>query len=134
MNGAIEIALAIGAIGTALGLLFAGWRKVTRWAREGRKDIRAFKDAILGRDQIVHPDTGAVLVEAVPGIGSRMATIEAAVVEMATTHARVDRLEVRVAHLEEKEVERALARTESIELMRTIDAALKADPSPGDKS
>lgn len=128
MNGLNEWSVAIVSVAgalTALGLLA---RKARGAYREAKKDGRAFKDAILGREEILHPDTGAVLAPAVPGIGSRMATIEAAVVEMANTHARVDRLEVRVTALEAKDVERALARTESIELMRTIDAAIKSTP------
>lgn len=131
MTAATEVALAVTAIGGALALLYAGWRRVRRFVLEGRKDARAFKDAILGRDEIIHPETGVILAPAVPGIGARMATIETAVVEMASTHARVDRLEVRVANLEEKELERAQARTESIELMRTIEAAIRANP-PGE--
>lgn len=130
MNGAQEVALAIVAFSAAIAAVYTAWRRTTKVVSEGRKDVRAFRDAILGRDEIVHPDTGKVLAPAVPGIGARMATIEAAVVEMANTHLRVDRLEVRVANLEEKEVERALARTESIELMRTIESAIKADPNP----
>ena len=128
MNDTTQLAATIAAVGTALGFLAVGWRRGRRVFREGRKDARAFKDAILGREEILHPDTGAVLAPAVPGIGARMATIETAVVEMANTHLRVDRLEERVAHLEAKDIERALARTESIELMRTIDSALKSTP------
>lgn len=128
MNEATQLSIAIGAIATALAALYAGWRKAKTVIREGRKDARAFKDAILGREEILHPDTGVILAPAVPGIGARMATIETAVVEMANTHLRVDRLEERVSHLEARDVERALARTESIELMRTIDAALKSTP------
>lgn len=130
MTGAEEIALAIVAFSAAIAALWTGWRRTTKVVAEGRKDVRAFKDAILGRDAIIHPESGVELAPAVPGIGARMATIESAVVEMANTHQRVDRLEIRVASLEEKETERALARTESIELMRTIESAIKADPNP----
>lgn len=128
MSNATQLILSAGAVVTALTAIAIAWRKASRVAREGRKDVRAFKDAILGRDEIVHPETGKVLAPAVPGIGARMATIETAVVEMANTHLRVDRLEERVSTLEAKDMERALARAESIELMRTIESALNSTP------
>ena len=53
-------------------------------------------DALVGRPALVHPDTGAVLVEATPGLGPRLATIEAALVELTHTQRAIADLGVRV--------------------------------------
>lgn len=60
------------------GLVAAGL--VGRWLiRRGRRFAAKWdnaREALVGRDEIVHPDTGAVLVPATPGLGSRLAMIE----------------------------------------------------------
>jgi hypothetical protein len=129
MNSLTEIAVGTSAILAAITAIFMAWRRARIAVKAGKQDARAFKDAILGRDEIVHPETGVVLAPAVPGIGARMATIETAVVQMADTHLQVEDLRARVSVLEQKDLERAMARTESIEMLRTIESAIRSTPS-----
>jgi hypothetical protein len=125
VNGTAGLIIAVGG---ATAVVVTLLHQTRRAYKKGKREVGAFRDAVLGRDAIIHPDTGEELAPAVPGMGSRMATIEEAVVAMADERRRVDHLEERVTVLEKKDMERALARTESIELMRTIDAALKSQP------
>lgn len=105
---------------------------VARWLwpriKEAFRVFEAFKDAVLGREATLHPDTGVELVPAQPGLGARVASIEVAVMEIARTHARLDNHENRLSRLESAENERAMARTETIELLRVVDTALRTDP------
>lgn len=128
MNSVTEVAVGISALAAAVAVVYTAWRKARMGWQAGKQDMNAFKDAILGREEILHPETGVVLAPAVPGVGARMATIEDAVVKMADTHLQVEDLRDRVSVLEKKDLERAMARTESIELMRTIDAAIRSTP------
>lgn len=125
VNGTAALVIAIGGAAAVLAALL---HRARRAYKKGKREVTAFKVAVMGRDAIIHPETGEELAPAVPGMGTRMATIEEAVVSMADERKRVDRLEERVIVLEQKDMERALARTESIELMRTIDAAIKSTP------
>jgi hypothetical protein len=102
--------------GTALGLgaliaLIAGWVKVVRpkWRAFWRK-VTQFIDAIIGREAIVHPDTGRELVPAQPGIalrlmdqeqhmrdqGQQMEILTNAVAKIADSHERLEHHAVRL--------------------------------------
>lgn len=121
----MEIIITAAALLTALTVIYK-W--VWPWVRTGTRVLVAFKNAVLGTEEVKHPDTGAVLVPEQPGLGSRMATIEVAVVELLRNNRRLDDHEVRLGRLEEASAERTAARTETVELLRVVDTALKTQP------
>lgn len=91
---------------TALGVLVALGRKLWLRLRGGLSKVGAAADALLGRDAVLHPDTGAELVPATPGLGVRLAGIEqqqsdlaGAVATMARTQADVAAMQKQVADL-----------------------------------
>lgn len=109
-----------------------------RWARPKwrgvKSDVVAGRDALLGREAVHDSITGKQIAPALPGIGQRVASLEestsfigSALSKLADTHARLDDHAVRIKRLEAATDERTLARTESIELLRTIDTAFKAE-------
>lgn len=104
----------------------------------GVRVLVSFKNAVLGTEEVRHPDTGAVLVPEQPGIGSRMATLEVAVTELVRNNRRLDEHAVvlgnhdgRLERLEKASEERTAARTETVELLRVVDTALRSDPPEG---
>jgi hypothetical protein len=118
-----------------LGGLVAWFRWLRPKWRSAKADVVAGRDALLGRDAVHDSITGKEIAPALPGIGQRVTTLEEAIpaisvalTRMSDMHVRVSGVEDRVGRLERMEGERSLARTESIELLRTIDNAIKADP------
>lgn len=115
-----------------------------RWARPRvravTRDSRAIRDTLVGREAQYDSITGREIAPALPSIGQRMADSDerldrlTAVVEtIADSHVRIDALETRVTRIESiREIERALGKVESIQLMQTMESAIKADP--GDTS
>lgn len=80
----------------ALGIIFALTRKVARkWKATASRTNLAF-ETLLGRDEVLHPETGVVVVEATPPLGMRFARMEEAIVKMSETTAAVSGLSVRV--------------------------------------
>lgn len=101
-----SIIITAAAVASALGVLWALGRKLVKRARVGLTKVGAATDALLGRDAVLHPDTGAVLVPATPGLGVRLAGIEetqsdltSAVATMAKTVADVAALQQQVTDL-----------------------------------
>src|SRR5690606_11809705 len=99
----LEAAGWITAILRALATLSGAVVWAFRRSRAFTAKVDGGLDSLVGRPDMVHPDTGEVLVPATPGLGPRLATIEATLVELAETHAlltaltaRVDRVEARV--------------------------------------
>lgn len=131
------VPLAVGLV-ALLGALLGFLKWVRPKFRAAKKDVRAGRDALLGRDAVYDSITGKEISPALPGIGQRMASTEqnvsiltVAVGRLADMHDRVNGIEARVQRLEHGDAERQLARTESIELLRTIDNAIKSDPKEG---
>jgi hypothetical protein len=130
------------AVCTLLGLV-VGW---VRWVRpkihNGRREVVAVRDAILGRDAIADSITGREIAPAVPGIGVRMAHQEKqmellteAVAQIANSQLRFDNLETHVANheerlksLEDASVERVVTKVESAQAWRAMEEAIKAEP------
>lgn len=132
MNDYILTAVGIAALATAL----TGWLKWVRpkWHR-AKHDVTASRDSILGRAAVVDSITGAELSPALQGIGQRVATLEEsqaaigdALGQLANSSARLDSHDARIDRLEKSEQDRSLARTESIELLRTIESAIHSSP------
>jgi hypothetical protein len=119
------LATVIG-IATAVGVFL-------RWVRPKMKqaasDIRAGRDALVGREPVFDSITGAELVPALPGIGVRMSTTEQqmgvltdAVAKLADSSLRLDDHEGRLKRLEEGVVERVVTRAESTAAWRAVEA------------
>jgi hypothetical protein len=120
-------------IATAVGVFL-------RWVRpklkQGASDIRAGRDALVGRDAVYDSITGAELVPALPGIGVRMATTEQqmgvltdAVAKLADNDGRLNTLEQWRAEVEQWRqavdagvVERVVTRAESTAAWRAVEA------------
>jgi hypothetical protein len=121
--------------GASTAVLAAWWRWLRpRWV-SFKYTAKEFRDAILGRPPVLHPDTGKQLAPAVPGIGARQANMEGqlvvltqAVASLANQGQRLDDHERRLGVLEEAAHERTIARTETVELLRTIETAMKTPP------
>lgn len=127
-----ELITAIVGVLAILGALVAFVRWVRPKWREMKHDARAGRDALLGREAVYDSITGKEITPALPGIGQRVASLEetsaataVALTRLADTHTRIDGLEHRVSRLERGDAERTLARTESIELLRTIDTVAR---------
>lgn len=95
-----DSALWLTAVAAALGVLTGA---VAWWWKRGRRiagKIDGALDALVGRPDILHPDTGEVLAPATPGLGVRLATIETALVGLAETHLAMGTLSARVESVE----------------------------------
>lgn len=132
VSDTLQLVVLLGAAGAVL-LAVLKW--VRPKSREVVKDFVAGRDALVGRPAVYDSITGKEIAPALPGIGQRVTTLEEAIpaisvalTRMSDMHVRVSGVEDRVGRLERMEGERSLARTESIELLRTIDNAIKADP------
>ena len=123
----------------SLFAIVAAFAAFFRWVapryRRAKSRVVATVDTIAGREAITDSITGRELAPAIPSIGERMATHEGrldrmveAVAEIARNHQRIDSLEVRVDALERSQVERIAGKPESIQLFRTIETALGAEP------
>lgn len=88
-------------LGAAVGVVWAFLKWVWPFVKTGVGVLVAFRNAVLGTEEVRHPDTGVVLVPEQPGIGSRMATLEVAVTELVRNNRRLDDHERRIARLEE---------------------------------
>lgn len=136
IDGLLQIdALSKALIGlmTVAGLVFGFYRWVRpRFASIGN-DVRAGRDALVGRAAVFDSITGRELSPELPGIGVRMATIETAVAILAESSGRLDSLEHRVESLEGAAVERVVAKVESAQAWRAVEAVANATP-PDDET
>lgn len=119
----------------ALLAVLGGWLRWIRprW-RNGRREITAVRDAILGREAQFDSITGKEISPALPGMGVRMAhqeqqmeLITSAVARLAETHERLENHESRIKKLEDAAVERVVARAESAAAWRAMEAAHLAE-------
>lgn len=74
-----EVVATIAGVVTAVWAALVILRKVLRKAGKTVGKLNSAAETLLGRDAIVHPDTGAVLAPATPSLGQRMAGLELAV-------------------------------------------------------
>lgn len=110
------------------------WVKAIRpRLRKTRATFGAVVETLVGREQIRDKATGKILVEAQPGLGVRMATIEDAVVKLSDTDVRVRALEnrqaaveQRVTTLEDARVERVVTKAESAQMLGLVNAEREA--------
>lgn len=140
-------------VGIILGVLAIVGAVVThfRWIRpkiRAGKDVYvAGRDSLIGRPAIVDTITGKELSPALPGVGVRLANVEAGQLETrdALRHIatllesqqaqdkRLDGLESRVHALEEGAVERIVTKAESASAWRAVEAVANGTP-PADES
>ncbi len=118
-----------------------------KW-RAAKRDARAIRDTLVGREPVVDSITGDEIKPAVPGIGVRMAHQEQqgarmeqqmtiltnAVADMASSQRRLDELEQRVTAIEQGHlVERLASRAENIHLFDALAEIAKGeDPTDPD--
>lgn len=124
---------------TLAGLAFTFARWMRPKLKQAASDIRAGRDALVGRDAIRDSITGKELFPALPGIGVRMATTEAslsqlttAVAKLVDNDARLTDVEHRTKALEDAMVERVVTRAESAAAWRAVEAV--AHSAPPDES
>jgi hypothetical protein len=136
---------------TAVALLAGGYKVL--WYGKGNPrrpglllafliDLRGFRDAILGRDEVLDSITREVIKPPLPGIGTRMAHQETQMELLTVTVTklvdqqvflqgiaeRVDSAESRLDKLEAAAVERVVAKAESTAAWRAMEAATNAKP------
>ena len=130
---AVGLILSLAALG-ALLVGYVRWLR-PRW-RTFWREIRAIRDALLGREAITDSITGDERVPALPGLGVRMASVEEnqtriteALVKLADSHELIQDHENRIKALEAAAVERVVTKVESAQAWRTIEKAIDAEPS-----
>lgn len=128
----------IGAV-TLVGVFFSFLRWVRPMVRRWGADVRAGRDALVGREAVHDSITGRVIAPALPGIGVRMDTMETqqavltdAVAKLANSTVRLDDLDIRVKRLEVGVVERIVTKSESAAAWRAVEAVANGTPPPDD--
>lgn len=119
-------------VGSAGGLVlvWAFARKAGASIKIGLGKFKRLIEALIGRDEIRHPDTGALLVAAQPDLNSRLGNVENAVVRMADATTELARLSHRVDgiavtldnHVKESVQERAA-------LWKAVELAVSPSPT-----
>lgn len=114
-----------------LAILIPVWLKWIRpkW-RAFIHDVAAGRDALVGRDAIHDPLSGTQIAPALPGVGKRMETIEAALVVLADNQAVLINHEERILALEQAAVERIVTRAESGAAYSAMEAAFRSHDDP----
>jgi hypothetical protein len=127
-------------------LVFSFFRWVRPKMKQAASDIRAGRDALVGRDAIYDSTVpGKILVPALPGIGVRMASTENNLTELTTAVAKLADNDQRTTDLEhwraevdrwriavdEGVVERVVTRAESTAAWRAVEA-IAAQPAEHD--
>jgi hypothetical protein len=141
-------ALVIG-VCTATAFLVAGYKVLwfgkndrPGWVKAFLRDIRGFRDVILGDEGVRDPSTGEVVRAAQPGIGTRMAHQETQTELLTVTvtklvdqqmflqglEKRVDGHEKRLEKIEAAVVERVVTKVESTAAWRAMEAATNSTP------
>lgn len=127
---------------TLVGIL-VGFRRVLlpRW-KSIKSDIRAGRDALVGRREQRDSITGTLIAPALPGIGVRMANNETQLERLAdavailadnalrltTVEHRVDEHDERLNRLDAAVVERVATRVESTQAWAAVEAVAKSQP------
>jgi hypothetical protein len=124
---------------TLLGLVFGYLWKVRPGVKQVASDVRAGRDALVGRPAVYDSITGRELAPALKGIGVRMDTNEqqlgeltVAFAKLADSTLRLDEHDQRLKRLEEGVVERVVTRAESTAAWRAVEAIATqpADDTP----
>lgn len=80
----------------AIGALWVIGRKVVRWFRTMKQRLTTLYDSLAGFDELIDPATGQIVRTAIPGINTRVLTIEVWQAEMMPM---MERLTIAVEHL-----------------------------------
>lgn len=95
----VEYADWLVASSAILGALWLLMRKAKAKTAAFVHKANAITETMLGREEIRHPDTGKVLVEATPGLGFRLAHMEEAIVGLSNTQNALAHVTVRLDDL-----------------------------------
>jgi hypothetical protein len=133
---------ALIAVMTCGALVFSFFRWVRPGVKQVASDVRAGRDALVGREAIHDSITGRELVPALPGIGVRMASTENNLTELTTAVAKLADNDQRTTDLEHwraeveawratvdaQSVERVVTRAESAAAWRAVEAVANGTP------
>lgn len=126
----------VGGLVTLAVLARKGWRKARRAITKGGQVI----DTLVGREAVVHPETGKELIPATVGIGARMVRLEDAFLTLVNQGDRISALEhTQIKHddaieeLKAASMERVITRAESTQAWQTIESAINAQPPDHDQ-
>jgi hypothetical protein len=113
----------------ALLAILGGWLKWVRprWHKV-KNDALGARDALVGREAIIDRASGLEVSPAIPGIGTRMATVEQALITLVDNEQRLTALEGDVADLKAASVERTVTKIESIAAWDAMSKAHDAQP------
>lgn len=89
-------------------------KRVRRWSVK----LEQVREVLVGREEIRHPDSGRVLVDATPGIGMRLATIEETLVVLGSTDRGLQELGQKVGELADQ-LGQHVTEANELELART---------------
>lgn len=90
------------AVMTAIAAMWKGGGVLWRRGAGVYRRTEAMGDVLLGREAILHPETGEVVVEATPGLGVRLATMETAIAAVADSRIEMAALTIEVRELAHK--------------------------------
>lgn len=130
----------IVAVSAGLTTLVVGGRWIRKRFQRFSHKWDSAREALVGREEIRHPDTGAVLVKATPGLGQRLAHIEENLTVLSDTRSEMQALTARVDSIassleqhtmESAEVWQARAQAES-KMWDTIKTIAEAPPAQWD--
>ena len=133
LDTASGLALTLLTLATVIAGLYV--KKLRPWLQQRESDRIAQRDALIGRPPIYDSITKKEIVPALPGIGQRMNTIEAAVAELVRSNQRHEAHEAHlavhdreIADLKNASVERVVTKAESAAAWRAMEAAALAQP------
>lgn len=132
-----QVAGLIVAITAALTIIVSVLRKASKKSRLVLRRADMVAETLLGRPAIVHPDSGEVLADATPGLGTRLGHIEGAIVNLAKTQSDVGELTKRVdtlsatvqTHITHSNSNAQAAHEEQTAMWQAIKAIAKSSPN-----
>lgn len=124
----------------AVVVLYLAAKRAARRVRQVGHKLNAASETLLGREEIRHPDTGAVLLEATPGLGNRLAHMETAIVALSDTRTALGELGQRVdvvtetlaSHMSRTERDASRRHEEQTSMWRTIQVIAESTGVKGD--
>ena len=128
LDGVLQGLVLLGAAGA---VVLAVARFVLPRVRDFFADLRSIRDTLVGRPAMRDSITNRPIPNtARPGIGERMDDMAESVKKLADTSTRLDEHDKRISRIEDAlQIDRRLDKIESIQLLRTIETSVQADPS-----
>lgn len=136
MSNLQELSVAFAAIWVALGILWLIFKKVRAKTRVVASKFNSATETILGREEILHPDTGHVIVPATPSLGQRIGGLEQTIVTLVETQTQVADLHQKVDtmsmafhnHVNQSDESQKLRLEEQTAMWNAINAVAQSTP------